>query len=384
MPASEPIVPFLSAVPEQEVAELRDRVASARFPNQLAGAGWEYGTELGCLARLAEYWRDEYDWAIHEARINRLQQFTTTVDGQLLHFVHHRSGRPGAFPIVLLHGWPGSIVEFLDVAALLVDPVPDRGAGTEPFDLVIPSLPGFGFSGPTLRPGWHPRRIASALVDLMARLGYDRYGVQGGDWGSIVAANMADLDPDHVAGLHVNFLSLPRPRDETGDPTPEEAARQAATARWQATESGYSAIQGTKPQTVGYALEDSPVGLCAWIVEKFRSWSDCGGDVERSFTRDQLLTNVCLYWFTRTAASSARIYYEMRNAGGGAVPQRRIAVPTGVANYPAEVARTPRRWAERRYNITWWKDMPKGGHFAAMEVPELFAADVAGFFATVR
>lgn len=382
MSTSESITPFVSAVPRAEVRELRGRLASARLPNQVVGAGWDYGTELEYLIHLVEYWRTDYDWTIHESRINRLEQFTTTIDGQHLHFVHHRSGRPGAFPLMLIHGWPGSFVEFLDAADLLIDP--DPALGTAPFDLVIPSLPGFGFSGPTIRRGWHPRRIAGALVELMARLGYDRYGVQGGDWGSIVGANVADLDPGRVAGLHLNFLRMPRPRDETGEPTPEEAGQQAAMDRWQATESGYSSIQGTKPQTVGYALEDSPVGLCAWIVEKFRSWSDCDGDVERSFTKDQLLTNVSLYWLTRTAASAARIYYEMRVSGGTAVPKAPIAVPTGVANYPAEIARTPRRWAERRYNITWWKDMPRGGHFAAMEVPGLFAADVAGFFATVR
>ena len=209
---------------------------------------------------------------------------------------------------MLIHGWPGSIVEFLDVADRLGDPQD----GMVPFDLVIPSLPGFGFSGPTFERGWHPRKMAAALVEVMERLGYDRYGVQGGDWGSIVAANMADLAPERVAGLHLNFLSIPRPRDDTADLTEEESASQAAMSRWQANETGYSTIQGTKPQTVGYALEDSPVGLCAWIVEKFRSWSDCDGDVERSFTKDQLLTNVSLYWLTRTVTSSARIYREMR------------------------------------------------------------------------
>jgi microsomal epoxide hydrolase len=376
------ITPFTSAVAIDDLRDLRDRLERARIPNQLAGAGWEYGTERGYLVELVAHWRDRYNWATHEARINRLGQFTTVVDGQPLHVVHQRSGRAGAFPLVLVHGWPGSIVEFLDVADLLLDPAPGLGSG--PFDLVIPSLPGFGFSGPTLEPGWHPRRIAEALVALMARLGYERYGVQGGDWGSIVAANMADLAPGNVAGLHLNFLRIPRPRGDDRVLDAEEGAREVEMARWQSEETGYSAIQGTKPQTVGYALDDSPVGLCAWIVEKFRSWSDCGGDVERSFTKDQLLTNVSLYWLTRTATSAARIYYEMRAAGAAAVPRAPITVPTGVANYPAEVARTPRRWVERRYNLTWWKDQPRGGHFAAMEVPQLFAEDVAGFFATVR
>ena len=375
------VTPFRVSIPDEALADLRARLTAARWPNEIPGAGWSYGTDLGYLRDLASYWRDGFDWRAQEARLNDFDQFTTEVDGQRIHFIHQRSGRPGALPLLLVHGWPGSVVEFLDVVGPLTAP----GDPADAFDVVIPSLPGYGFSGPTAQPGWHPRRIASAFGQLMGSLGYDRYGVQGGDWGSIVVANLADLEPHRVAGLHVNFLTAPRPSGErTASLAPQDQASVQAMRAWQQNEAGYSAIQGTKPQTVGYALEDSPVGLAAWIVEKFRAWSDCGGDVERSFTRDQLLTNVSVYWLTGTATSSARLYFEMRHAGAAAVPQAPVQVPTGIANYPGEVTKVPRAWAERRYNITHWADLPRGGHFAAMEVPDIFVEDVRTFFRTVR
>ena len=372
--------PFRVSVPDAVLADLHDRLRAARLPGEIAGAGWEQGTSLGYLTELLAYWRDEFSWRRQEERLNQLDHFTEVVDGQRIHFVYQRSGRPGALPLLLAHGWPGSIVEFLDVIGPLTAPP----AGQLPFDLIIPSLPGYGFSGPVTEPGWHPRRIAAAFTELLARLGVRRYGVQGGDWGSIVAANMADLAPGRVAGLHLNFLAVPRPDGlRTASLTPDDQARIEAMRRWQEQETGYSAIQGTRPQTIGYALEDSPAGLAAWIVEKFRAWSDCDGDVERSFSKDQLLANITLYWVTATATSSARLYYEMRQAGRAALPAAPILVPTGIAQYPAEITRPPRDWAQRRYNITHWAELPRGGHFAAMEVPGLFAADVRQFFATV-
>jgi pimeloyl-ACP methyl ester carboxylesterase len=373
-------LPFRVAVPDEVLADLKARLSAARLPNELAGADWDQGTDLAYLSELVGYWRDDFDWRATEQRLNTFNHFTTVMDGQRFHYIHQPSGRPDALPLMLVHGWPGSVIEFLDVIGPLGDPPPGQPA----FDIVVPSLPGYGFSGPTSEAGWHPRRIAGAFIDLMSTLGYEHYGVQGGDWGSIVAANMADLAPDRVAGLHLNFLSAPRPTGErTASLTPEQQADIEAMRRFRKEETGYSAIQGTKPQTIGYALEDSPVGLAAWIVEKFRAWSDCGGDVERSFTKDQLLGNITLYWVTATATSSARLYSEMRRAGLSAVPQAPITVPTGIANYPAEVTKVPRDWAERRYRITHWADMPRGGHFAAMEVPDLFVEDVRAFFATV-
>jgi microsomal epoxide hydrolase len=372
--------PFRVSVPDAVLADLHDRLGATRLPGAIAGVGWDQGTSLDYLRELLAYWREEFSWRRQEERLNQLDHFTEDIDGQRIHFVYQRSGLPGALPVLLAHGWPGSIVEFLDVVGPLTAP----GAGEQPFDLIIPSLPGYGFSGPTTEPGWHPRRIAAAFTELLRRLGVERYGVQGGDWGSMVAANMADLAPERVAGLHLNFLAAPRPEGlRTASLPPEDQARIRAMRQWQAEETGYSAIQGTRPQTIGYALEDSPAGLAAWIVEKFRAWSDCGGDIERSFTKDQLLTNITVYWVTATATSSARLYYETRQAGRAAVPADPITVPTGVAQYPGEITRTPRDWAERRYNITHWADLPRGGHFAAMEVPDLFAADIRQFFSSV-
>lgn len=364
---------FRIEVPEEDLVDLRDRLVRTRWPNPSPAEPWVQGTPLTYLQELVDYWRDGYDWRAAEARLNSCQQYLTDVDGQRIHFLHVPSSHPGAMPLVLSHGWPGSVVEFLDAIGPFTDP-PDPA---DAFSLVVPSLPGYGFSGPTNDLGWNPRRIAAAFGTVMQRLGYERYGVQGGDWGSLISCNMADLEPDRVAGLHVNFLSVPPPKGEQ-PPDHEPAARFAATG------SGYQQIQSTKPQTVGYLLDDSPAGLAGWIVEKFREWSDCDGDPERSFSKDQLLTNVMVYWVTRTGTSAARLYWEMRQAGRDALPHNTIKVPTGVANYPGEIGRTQRAWAERRYNIVHWSTPDRGGHFAAMEVPDLFVEDVRTFFRLVR
>ena len=374
----------LLAVPKDVLTDLSSRLAKARLPNQVEGIGWEQGTELRYLEELVRYWRRDFDWRAAESRINAHEHLATAVDGQRIHVLHAPSPERDALPLLLVHGWPGSVVEFLDVLGPLRDPVAHGGRKSDAFHVVAPSLPGFAFSGPTRERGWHPRRIAQAFGQIMQSLGYERYGAQGGDWGSVVTANVADLFPDHVAGLHLNFVTVGRPDRPEGELTSEEQKALAALAEWQRTGAGYQQIQGTRPQTLGYALEDSPVGLCAWILEKFRAWSDCDGDVERSFTKDQLLTNVMVYWITRTATSSTRIYWEMRQAGRAAVPQAPIEVPTGIANYPAEVTKMPRAWVEHRYNVTHWVDQPKGGHFAAMEVPDLFVQDVREFFKSVR
>jgi epoxide hydrolase len=368
------IEPYTIEVSDAVLADLHDRLARTRYPNEIEGIGWEQGTPLAYLRELVDYWRDTYDWRAQETRLNQYDNFVTEIDGQRIHFLHVRSPHADATPLLLVHGWPGSVVEFLDTIGPLTDP-PDPA---DAFSLVIPSLPGYAFSAPTAERGWSPRRIGEAFGVLMSDLGYPRFGVQGGDWGSIVVCNMADLFPDRVIGLHVNMLMVPPPRGEAAPPSTEHALRFATTG------SGYSAIQGTKPQTVGYLLDDSPAGLAAWIVEKFREWSDCDGDVERSFTKDQLLTNVMLYWVNDAATSSARLYWEMRQAGADSVPHALITVPTGVANFPAEIGRSQRAWAERRYNIVHWTELDRGGHFAAMEQPELFAGDVRDFFRTVR
>ncbi|MHB1583100.1 MAG: epoxide hydrolase family protein [Acidimicrobiales bacterium] len=374
---------FTIAVPDPVLADLDERLARTRLAGLVEGVGWEAGFPPDYLADLVAHWRDAFDWRAEERRLNALAHHRTVLDGQAVHFVHLRSPHPGAFPLLLVHGWPGSFLEFLDAAAVLVDPPAQGGRADDAFDLVIPSLPGYGFSDPPRTPGWDVDRIAGAFAALMARLGYRRYGAQGGDWGAQVTTRMALADAAHCAGLHLNMALGAAPGD--GDPADTEAADElAALQRFQHDEGAYAALQGTKPQTVGAALDDSPAGLLAWIVEKFRAWSDCDGDPERAFPRDRLLANVTLYWVTRTATSSARLYWESRRTGSLSRRLPFVEVPTGVARYPKEVLRWPRSWVERQYRVTHWAEMPRGGHFAAMEQPALFADDLRAFFRTVR
>ncbi len=377
--------PFRIDIPDAALADLRERLARTRFPDEIPGAGWDYGTDLGYLRELVDYWRDGYEWRATEKRLNALDHATTEVDGARIHFVHARSPEPGALPLIVTHGWPGSIVEFLEVIGPLSDPRAHGGDPADAFDVVCPSIPGYAFSGPTRDRGWDPLRIAQAFAALMAGLGYDRYGVQGGDWGSMISTQLALTDAAHVAGLHLNMVIATPPEDEDYQNLTEAEQRGLADmASYMEHDSGYAKIQQTRPQTIGYALEDSPAGLAAWIVEKFRGWSDCDGDVERSFTKDQLLDNVMLYWLTGTAHSSARLYYEATKAGRFGPQGARVEVPTGCAIYPREIVRPPRRWAEHCYNLVQWAEMPRGGHFAAFEQPELFVDDVRSFFRKVR
>jgi pimeloyl-ACP methyl ester carboxylesterase len=377
---SEVIERFQIRVDDSVLQDLRARLAETRFPDQIEGTGWEYGAPVDYVRELVEYWRDEYDWRAQEARLNQLPHFRTRIDGQSIHFVHARSTHADAFPLLLVHGWPGSVVEFLDVIPRLTQP----DIGADAFHVIAPSLPGYGFSEPTRTRGWDVRRIARAFIELMRHLGYARYGVQGGDWGAQIATRLAPLDPDHCAAVHTNMPIAAPP----GDPGPlgdEDKADLAAMQRFQQEESGYALEQGTKPQTLGAALNDSPAGLLAWIVEKFRGWSDCGGHPENAFTRDQLITNAMLYWVNQTITSSLRLYWETRNSGMWSESPPHVAAPTGVARYPKEeILRFPRAWVERQYNVTHWAVMPRGGHFAAMEQPALFAEDLRSFFRTVR
>ncbi len=373
------IEPFAVHVDDAVLADLRDRLARTRFPDAIDDTGWEDGIPTGYLRELVAYWRDEYDWRAQEARLNELEHNTTRIDGQSIHFVHARSPHPNAFPLLLTHGWPGSVVEFLDVIPRLTEPDQHGGSAADAFHVIAPSLPGYGFSEPTRTRGWDVARIARAFVELMARLGYTRYGAQGGDWGAQVATRIGAFDPEHCAAIHLNMPIADRPADPP-PLTDEEEADLAAMARFQREESGYAIEQGTKPQTLGVGLNDSPAGLLAWIVEKFRGWSDCDGHPENTFTRDQLVTNVMIYWATQTIASSVRLYRE--NKQSAEAPEW-VGVPTGVARYPKEVLRFPRSWVERRYHVTYWADMPRGGHFAAMEQPALFADDLRTFFRTV-
>jgi pimeloyl-ACP methyl ester carboxylesterase len=382
------IHPFTIHVPDAVLVDLKARLAKARIVEPLQGDGWTYGTDVRYLKTLVDYWRDRFDWRAQERRLNALEQFTTTIDGLAIHFLHRRSKAPNAFPLIITHGWPGSFVEFTKIIGPLTDPVAHGGRAEDAFDVVIPSIPGFAFSDKPREPGFDHVRIAAIEATLMARLGYRRYGAQGGDWGSIISTEIARNDAAHVAGLHLNMCRAnpPAGTDPAAGLTDAERARLKLRDASQADEAGYREIQGTKPQTLGVALNDSPVGLAAWIVEKFRSWCDCGGNPEAVFTKDELLTNITLYWVTQTAASSARIYYETRHIAPAvaAAVAGRVAVPTACADFPHEIIWAPRRWMEARYNITRWTVMPRGGHFAALEQPDLLVDDIRAFFRDVR
>jgi len=364
--------PFLIDVPDDVLTDLAERLRRTRFPNEVADIGWRHGLPLQRLREIVGYWLDGYDWRVHEARLNAYPQFLTTVDGQRIHFLHVRSRQDAAIPLFLIHGWPGSVAEFLDVIEPLAGPADPADA----FHLVVPSLPGYGFSGPTTQTGWDPRRIAAAFCELADRLGYDRYGVQGGDWGAIVAANMAELRPDGVLGLHVNLMNVP-----------PAAGQQAPSTPWRRRVGpdggGYEAILGTRPQTMGYLLDDSPAGLAAWITEKFHEWTE-GPDQDCPLTLDQMLTTVMIYWATGTGASSSRLYWERRRHPETMVPRQRVTAATGVANFPGELSRSHRSDAERYFNVVRWTELPRGGHFPALEVPDLLVEDVRAFFRPLR
>ena len=379
------IEPYSIAVPDNVLADLRDRLERARLPDEPEGVGWDLGTNQAYLRELIDYWRDEFDWRAAEHRLNRFDQFTTNIDGLDIHFVHQRSADPDAFPLILTHGWPGSFAAFAKVIEPLTDPAAHGGEAADAFHVVVPSIPGYGFSDRPPTMGYGRDRTAEIFAELMARLGYERYGAQGGDLGAGISRSLALDDAEHVAGLHLNLCggAPPDPDDPTaGVPEEELALLRDRQAFWTDEERGYSHIQGTKPQTLGYGLNDSPVGLAAWIVEKYRSWCDCDGHPETRFSKDELLTTITIYWVTQTATSAARYYYEGRH--GPPTAPRRVEVPTACAAFPKELIFTPQRWLEAGYNLTRYTIMPSGGHFAASEVPELFVDDVRAFFRDLR
>lgn len=385
-PESAAVRPFTIRVGPEVLKDLDRRLALTRFPGQVAGAGWDYGTDLDYLKGLVTYWRTQYDWRSQEKALNKWSHFKTRFEGLDLHFIHQRSRHKNALPLLLVHGWPGSFTEFQKVIGPLTDPTAHGGKAEDAFHVVIPSLPGFGFSDAPRDRGWNNDRMAELFGKLMARLGYERYGTQGGDWGASISAWLGRNRPEQCVGVHMNFVMVGAPRG--GDRQfeglkPREIARIRERRAFMAEETGYSQIQGTKPQTLGYGLNDSPAGLAAWIVEKFRTWSDCDGDLEKQFTRDELLNNVMVYWVTGSITSSTRIYYETRHSRSRG-KRGRVEVPVGCAIFPKELVYAPRLWAEKRFNVTHWTEMPRGGHFAAMEEPGLLVEDVRSFFAKVR
>jgi pimeloyl-ACP methyl ester carboxylesterase len=382
---AEAVTPFTIHVPDETLADLKKRLARARFPDEVAGAEWNYGTNRAYLQQLVTYWRDQFDWRAQERSLNQFEQFTTNIDGLNIHFIWRRARERNAFPLLITHGWPGSFVEFTKIIGPLTDPAAHGGRAADAFDVVIPSIPGFGFSDKPNTAGYNAAKMAEIEAKLMARLGYKRYGAQGGDWGALIAAPLAIYDKAHVAGIHLNMCTATPPAgvsDPSAGLTPAEQGRMKARQHFQTEETGYSTEQGTKPQTIGVALNDSPVGLAAWIVEKFQTWCDCDGNPESVFTKDELLTNITLYWVTQTAASSARLYYESRHVGS--VLSGRVEVPTACAQFSKEIGWAPRRWVEARYNLKRWTEFPRGGHFAALEQPDALVGDVRAFFRGLR
>ena len=376
------ISPFRIAVPDAVLADLNLRLRNTRWPEAELVHDWSQGVPLKWIRDICNYWAEQYDWRNREAMLNRFAQFKTGIDGLAIHFIHARSPHPQAMPLIITHGWPGSVVEFHKVIEPLVDPVAHGGSASDAFHVVCPSLPGFGFSGKPTTAGWGVDRIAKAWAALMDRLGYAHYGAQGGDWGSAVTTALGALDGEHCAGIHITLAMATRPNVE-GKPTPEETRALEGIKHYADWDSGYSKQQSTRPQTLGYALTDSPSGQAAWILEKYWAWTDCNGHPENIFTRDELLDNVMLYWVTASAASSARLYWESFG------PKKRTAhtvrVPTGVAVFPKEIVTPVRKWMEASYtNIMHWSEMPKGSHFAAFEQPDLFVREVRDYFRKLR
>ena len=390
------IVPFEIHVPDAVLSDLRQRLSRARFADEIPGIGWDYGTNLTYLKGLADYWRDRYDWRAQERRLNQFDQFKTKIDGLEIHFIHQRSRSPNARPLLLLNGWPSSIIEYTKVIGPLADPVAHGGRAEDSFHVVIPVMPGFGFSDKPREPGYNAERVAAMWAELMARLGYTAYGVHGSDWGSGIAHRLALRDAEHVAAVHLaGCPGAPAPAANAPNEAPRPAPAPNAAVN-QAHNLGYQEIQSTKPQTLGHGLSDSPIGLASWIVDKWFAWSDHDGDVEKVFTKDELLTNVMFYWVTNTGASSARLYYENRHLDGRLLPtpfsrpDARVTAPTGCGAFPRQYDRrdipvstdsaAARKGAETRYNVVHFTTMPRGGHFPALEEPALWLADLRTFF----
>lgn len=383
------VKPFKITIPDEAIDDLNRRLSSTRLPDQLGGVSWEYGTELGALSDLITYWREGFDWRTQEAKLNSFDQFMVTVEGTNIHTIHQRSANAEAIPLLLVHGWPGSIAEFHKLIGPLTDPESHGGDSADSYHVIAPSLPGFGFSQAPTEPGMSPERIALLLAGLMQTLGYERYAIAGGDWGAVINSHHANHFPERLIGLHSNMILAGPPEDKSQreNVTASEAELRKTRGDYMRGELAYQQIQATKPQSLGYALNDSPAGLAAWILEKFHGWTDipqgAEGNLDDVFSKDELLTNISIYWFTESITSSMRIYYENR-----AVPQIKptgyINVPTGVALFPAEIYITPRAWAEAAYDIRHWAQLEKGGHFAALEQTQTYLDELNTFFRLLR
>jgi pimeloyl-ACP methyl ester carboxylesterase len=381
------VEPFAIDVPDSVLDDLRARLERTRWPDELPGTGWDYGSNLDYIKELVEYWRTKFDWRAQEKLINSFSHFKTEVDGLGIHFIHEKGKGPNPMPLIVTHGWPGTFFEMHKIIPFLSDPANHGGNPADSFDVIVPSMPGYGFSDPTTERGLDVLSVSDLWAKLMLEnLGYPRFGAQGGDWGASVTAKLGFSHPDKVIGIHSTSVTRPTPYMGPGSRELSDAEKAIIRHRtdWQASEGGYAHIQGTKPQTLSYGLNDSPAGLAAWIVEKYRTWSDCGGDVESRFTKDELLTTVMIYWVTQSIGSSTRLYYETNRKPWDLKQGERIEVPCGIASFPGENTVPLREWAERSYNVQHWTDMPSGGHFAALEEPVNLVADIRDFFRPLR
>ena len=378
------VQPFSLDIPAADIADLKNRLAGARWPEAETVEDWSQGLPLAYHREFCHYWGNEYDWYQTQERLNHHDQFITDIDGLDIHFLHIRSSHENAMPLIITHGWPGSIIEFHKILEPLTEPTRHGGSAEDAFHLVCPSLPGYGFSGKPKTTGWGVEKIAAAWDTLMLRIGYDSYVAQGGDWGSAVTTTIGMQDRGHCIGIHVNMPNAGATRAARENPDDADKAALAGAAFYQQWDSGYSKQQSTRPQTLGYGLADSPVGQSAWILEKFYQWTDCKGHPENVLTRDEIIDNIMFYWLTNSGASSARLYWEsFGTAFSGA--DNTVKLPTGISSYPKEIIRTPRSWAEQRYtNIQYWNDLDRGGHFAAFEQPELFVQEMRNWLKTVR
>lgn len=381
------IRPFRIAIPDGEIADLRARITRTRWPDEINDSDWSYGARADWLQPVLAYWAHGFDWRAQEAAINTLPQYKTTIDGLHIHYLHLRGKGPAPMPLLISHGWPGSFVEMLAIAPMLADPAAHGGDPADAFDVVVPSMPGYGFSDRPTAPGMTPRRIAGLWGRLMAALGYGRFGVQGGDWGATVSTWLALDAPERVRAIHLNWVPGSLQPAWSADAPPLSEAERAFLARMQAngaTLSSHVGIHASRPQTLAYGLNDSPVALAAWLLDKFRMISDCGGDLMSAFTLDALLTNVSVYWFTQTIGSSIRLYREAQVEPLALSPGQKVTPPLGFAAFPGEVAMPPRIWVERAYDVRRWTVMRRGGHFAAMEQPAMLAEDIRAFFRRYR
>lgn len=378
------VQPFSLDIPAADIADLKNRLAGARWPEAETVEDWSQGLPLAYHREFCHYWGNEYDWYQTQERLNHHDQFIAEIDGLDIHFLHIRSSHENAMPLIITHGWPGSIIEFHKILEPLTEPTRHGGSAEDAFHLVCPSLPGYGFSGKPKTTGWGVEKIAAAWDTLMLRIGYDSYVAQGGDWGSAVTTTIGMQDKGHCVGIHVNMPNAGATRAARENPDDADKAALAGAAFYQQWDSGYSKQQSTRPQTLGYGLADSPVGQSAWILEKFYQWTDCKGHPENVLTRDEIIDNIMFYWLTNSSASSARLYWEsFGTAFSGA--DNTVKLPTGISSYPKEIIRTPRSWAEQRYtNIQYWNDLDRGGHFAAFEQPELFVQEMRNWLKTAR